>query len=179
MEKAFSSPLQGASPPRCKPEETGKSTQNRKPGSVGKSTLPGVEAAGFDTVRSMVARNPWSGFRSPFRANKLGAFPASPDSPPGWHFPRLPRPPRVLSPSFRIAITRDTHKGHPGLLCRSGGIRTRGLLVPKQRFCPFFRLFPVFFRKLSVFSAFCRLFPPVSGNFQAVLNWTFSFFSLL
>ena len=59
---------------------------------------------------------------------------------------------------------------------RSGGIRTRGLLVPKQRFCPFFRLFPVFFRKLSVFSAFCRLFPPVSGNFQAVLNWTFSFF---
>ena len=52
----------------------------------------------------------------------------------------------------------------------------RGLLVPKQRFCPFFRLFPVFFRKLSVFSAFCRLFPPVSGNFQAVLNWTFSFF---
>ena len=88
--------------------------------------------AGFDTVRSMVARNPWSGFRSPFRANKLGAFPASPDSPPGWHFPRLPRPPRVLSPSFRIAITRDTHKGHPGLLCRSGGIRTRGLLVPNQ-----------------------------------------------
>ena len=34
----------------------------------------GVEVAGFDTVRSMVARNPWSGFRSPFRANKLGAL---------------------------------------------------------------------------------------------------------
>ena len=133
----FSSSPQGASPPRCnpagcKPEKTGTFAKNRKPGSVGKSTLPGVEVAGFDTVRSMVARNPWSGFRSPFRANKLGAFPASPDSPPGWHFPRLPRPPRVLSPSFRIAITRDTHKGHPGLLCRSGGIRTRGLLVPNQ-----------------------------------------------
>ena len=36
------------------------------------------------------------------------------------------------SPAFRIAITRDTRKGHPGLLCRSGGIRTRGLLVPNQ-----------------------------------------------
>ena len=28
-------------------------------------------------------------------------------------------------------------------------------------------------RKLPVFSAFCWLFPPVSGNFEAVLNWTF------
>ena len=32
------------------------------------------------------------------------------------------------------------------------------------------------FRKLPVFSAFCRLFPPVSGNFEAVLNWTFGIF---
>ena len=29
------------------------------------------------------------------------------------------------------------------------------------------------FRKLPAFSAFCWLFPPVSGNFEAVLNWTF------
>ena len=29
------------------------------------------------------------------------------------------------------------------------------------------------FRKLPVFSAFFRLFPPVSGNFETVLNWTF------
>ena len=28
----------------CKPEKTGNSAKNRKPGSVGKSTLPGVEA---------------------------------------------------------------------------------------------------------------------------------------
>ena len=31
-------------------------------------------------------------------------------------------------------------------------------------------------RKLPVFSAFCWLFPPVSGNFHAVLNWTFGIF---
>ena len=35
-------------------------------------------------------------------------------------------------PSFRIAKTRSTHEGHFGFLCRSGGIRTRGLLVPNQ-----------------------------------------------
>ena len=32
------------------------------------------------------------------------------------------------------------------------------------------------FRNLPVFSAFFRLFPPVSGNFEAVLNWTFGIF---
>ena len=31
-------------------------------------------------------------------------------------------------------------------------------------------------RKLPVFSAFFQLFPPVSGNFHAVLNWTFGVF---
>ena len=49
----FSSSPQGASPPRCnpagcKPEKTGTFAKNRKPGSVGKSTLPGVEVAGFE-----------------------------------------------------------------------------------------------------------------------------------
>ena len=33
---------------------------------------------------------------------------------------------------FRIAKIRSTRKGHFGFLCRSGGIRTRGLLVPNQ-----------------------------------------------
>ena len=41
------------------------------------------DAEGFDSVRSIVAETPWSGASAPFRANKLGAFPASPDSPPG------------------------------------------------------------------------------------------------
>ena len=46
-----------------------------------------------------------------------------------------PRPFQVhgfKSPSFRIAEIRSTRKGHFGFLCRSGGIRTRGLLVPNQ-----------------------------------------------
>ena len=32
----------------CKPEKTGTFAKNGKPGSVGKSTLPGVEVAGFE-----------------------------------------------------------------------------------------------------------------------------------
>ena len=35
------------------------------------------------SVRSMVARSPWSGPRTPFRANKLESLHASHDSPPG------------------------------------------------------------------------------------------------
>ena len=67
----------------AKRKKTGIFAKNEKTGSVGKSTLPGVEVAGFDTVRSIVAQSPWSGLCSPFRANKLGAFPALPDSPLG------------------------------------------------------------------------------------------------
>ena len=37
----------------------------------------------------MVVQNPWSGFCTPFRANKLGALPAAPDTPPGRRFPRF------------------------------------------------------------------------------------------
>ena len=40
--------------------------------------------------------------------------------------------PRVQLPAFRLAKPRSTHEGHFGVLCRSGGIRTRGLLVPNQ-----------------------------------------------
>ncbi len=48
----FSTCQTGALPPccnpeGCKPEKAGKSAKNEKPGSVGKSTLPGVEVAGF------------------------------------------------------------------------------------------------------------------------------------
>ena len=53
----------------------------------------------------------------------------------GGHRILSPRPFQVhgfKSPSFRIAEIRSTHKGHFGFLCRSGGIRTRGLLVPNQ-----------------------------------------------
>ena len=50
---------------------------------------------------------------------------------------------RILSPRpfqgrvfnslhFEKTMTRSTHKGHSGSSCRSGGIRTRGLLVPNQ-----------------------------------------------
>ena len=39
---------------------------------------------------------------------------------------------RIGTLSFRIAKIRSTRKGHFGFLCRSGGIRTRGLLVPNQ-----------------------------------------------
>ena len=52
-EVAFSEPEFGALPLRCnpggcKPEKTGKSAKNGKPGNAGKSTLPGVEVAGFE-----------------------------------------------------------------------------------------------------------------------------------
>ena len=53
----------------------------------------------------------------------------------GGHRRLSPRPFQVhgfKSPSFRIAEIRSTRKGHFGFLCRSGGIRTRGLLVPNQ-----------------------------------------------
>ena len=53
----------------------------------------------------------------------------------GGHRILSPRPFQVhgfKSPSFRIAEIRSTRKGHFGFLCRSGGIRTRGLLVPNQ-----------------------------------------------
>ena len=66
---------------------------------------------GFDTVRSMVARSPWSGLRSPFRANKLESLSPSAISPLGNRVSRLPRPfgpePKiwsvfpVISASFR------------------------------------------------------------------------------
>ena len=62
---------------------------------------------------------------------------------------------------------------------RSGGIRTRGLLVPNQRFCRFFRFFPLPSGNclvFPVFSGFCRLFPCFSAYFQTGLNRTFGRF---
>ena len=79
----------------------------------------------------------------------------------------------------RISKIRSTRKGHFGFLCRSGGIRTRGLLVPNQRFGRFFRLFPLpsgICRQrpfLPVFSACFPVFPRIS---KTVLNWTFDVF---
>ena len=58
----------------CKSEKPRNNFPKLKTGEHCRSILSGVEVAGFDTVCSMVARNPWSGFRSPFRANKLGAL---------------------------------------------------------------------------------------------------------
>jgi len=130
--------------------------------------------------------------------------------------------PARIVPCPAHAIARDTHKGHPGLLCRSGRIQlrsvrsivvqspwgglctpfranklsflppdggqptgltgasfARGLLVPNQRFCRFFRFFPLpsgICPVFPVFSGFCRLFPAISAYFQTVLNWTFGHF---
>ena len=62
---------------------------------------------------------------------------------------------------------------------RSGGIRTRGLLVPNQRFCRFFRFFPLpsgVCLVFPVFSGFCRLFPCFVAYFQTGSNRTFGRF---
>ena len=50
-----------------------------------------------------------------------------------------------------------------------------GLLVPNSRMPFFFRLFPEISANCRFF-LFCRLFLPVSVNFEASLNWTFSIF---
>ena len=54
--------------------------------------VPGSRSGGIQlrSVRSIVVQSPWGGLCTPFRANKLGAFPAVPDSPLGSRFPRLP-----------------------------------------------------------------------------------------
>ena len=88
---------------------------------------------------------------------------------------------RILSPRpfqglrFRNPDTKIAKPGYPQgasrFCCRSGGIRTRGLLVPNQRFGRFFRLFPLpsgIFRQLSpfpVFSACFPVFPRISKYF--------------
>ena len=68
------------------------------------------------SVRSIVVQSPWSGLCTPFRANKLGALPASPDSPLGRRFPHLPPALQAAAPSpgNRQYENRDIHKGHPG-----------------------------------------------------------------
>ena len=65
------------------------------------------------SVRSMVVQNPWSGFCTPFRANKLGALPASPDSPQGRRFPPLPTALQAAAPTpcNRQYDNRSTRKG--------------------------------------------------------------------
>ena len=54
--------------------------------------VPGSRSGGIQlrSVCSIVVQSPWGGLCNPFRANKLGALPAVPDSPLGSRFPRLP-----------------------------------------------------------------------------------------
>ena len=92
----------------------------------------GVEVAGFDIVRSIVAARAWSVLAARFALTnssryRLRRF-------PHWGTASLLcRSRRGFFPHhFQIAEIRSTRKGHFGFLCRSGGIRTRGLLVPNQ-----------------------------------------------
>ena len=69
---AFSSLQQGASatrcnPAGCKPEKNRNHRENKKPGSVGKSTLPGVEVAGFEPAAFWSRTKDSAAFSGSFR----------------------------------------------------------------------------------------------------------------
>ena len=103
---------------------------------------------GFDTVRSMGVQSKWRDYRASLARNLNRR-----DSPLGSSLVSVEKAadeisatggPRRLSPrpfqGLRIEIPchssghdkRDTHEGYPFYHGRSGGIRTRGLLVPNQ-----------------------------------------------
>ena len=71
-----------------------------------------------------------AGFVLPFALTNSECLPSA--LPTGETLPSFAAAAAGSFPSFRIAEIRSTRKGHFGFLCRSGGIRTRGLLVPNQ-----------------------------------------------
>ena len=80
--------------------------------------------------------------------------------------------PFALTNSGHFRLCRTAHRADASLVCR-------GLLVPNQRFCRFFRFFPLPSGNclvFPVFSGFCRLFPCFSAYFQTGLNRTLKLF---
>ena len=116
----------------CKPEKNRNHRENKKTGSVGKSTLPGVEAAGLS--RFACPQPIWSRLHTV----ELASYRLRKDS--------MKFPPLAVIESFPHGLSKacavrnpDTKIAKPGypqgasrFCCRSGGIRTRGLLVPNQ-----------------------------------------------
>ena len=137
----------------CKPEKKRKTrTKSKTPGAL-IYNVPGSRSGGIPlrAATDMVATVHWTVSRGgiryrslnrrcsrlerarrSFRANKLGALLPSANAPLGHRFPPLPRRPRVIESRSH----ENTKNGHPlrvSVFCgRSGGIRTRGLLVPNQ-----------------------------------------------
>ena len=71
----------------------------------------------------MVVQNPWSGFCTPFRANKLSFLPPDGGQPTGltgasFAHGLTGRVSESLPPTNK---TRDTHKGHPGFYVEVAG----------------------------------------------------------
>ncbi len=99
----------GALPPRCnrggcEAEKTGNSRGNKKPGSVGKSTLPGVEVAGFEPAAFWSRTKDLVGFSAYFRF--LPGFAVS--SRFCRFFPPVPRYFRVFPNGFKLDIRHFT-----------------------------------------------------------------------
>ena len=158
----------------CKPEKSGKSAKNEKPGSVGKSTLPGVEVAGFSFAPQSQSSLLALGARSPLVSIDSFASLRLWRRPTGATFGSLTHglTGRVSESSPRHAKIRNTPRGIPDFCVEVAGfepaafwsrIRGFGFLTDQCEFSPF--------------SPGCAMkspeFPKISGFFMPFLKWTF------
>ena len=107
----------------CKSEKPRNNFPKLKTGEHCRSILSGVEVAGFDSVRSMVAQSPWSGLCSPFRANKLNSLSPVGEQPTGLTVvsfaPALQA--ACPNPCHRHTKIRSTRKGYPDFCVEVAG----------------------------------------------------------